>query len=456
MLNRRQFSASLAAAATAAPARLPNIVLIYCDDLGYGDLGCYGSNIRTPNIDGLAKQGIRFTDFYSGNPVCSPSRAALLTGRYCVRAGVPKVLFPYDEKGLPESESTIAQTLKPKGYRTMCVGKWHLGHNPKYLPTTRGFDHYFGIPYSNDMAPRWLMEDTKVIEEQATLETLTPRYTERAVKFIEESAKAAEPFFLYLPHTYPHIPLGASPKFRGKSPLGIYGDVVEELDWSVGEVLAALKRSGAESNTLVIFASDNGPWYQGGAGPLRGRKGATWDGGQRVPFLARFPGRIPRGQVSHAVAGAMDLHPTIAKLCGAEAKNPFDGVDIWPLLTAAKPALEDREAFLYFDGVYLQCARHGKWKLHIARHNVMIYNPVPQAGRISLPLAKPELYDLTADPGESYHVAAENPAVVADLQARIARVMATMPEPIRQAHIEQMRRKTTAPPAGSLPRPVAN
>ena len=232
--------------------------------------------------------------------------------------------------------------------------------------------------------------------------------------------------------------------------------MVEELDWSVGEVLAALKRSGAESNTLVIFASDNGPWYQGGAGPLRGRKGATWDGGQRVPFLARFPGRIPRGQVSHAVAGAMDLHPTIAKLCGAEAKNPFDGVDIWPLLTAAKPALEDREAFLYFDGVYLQCARQGKWKLHIARHNVMIYNPVPQAGRISLPLAKPELYDLTADPGESYHVAAENPAVVADLQARIARVMATMPEPIRQAHIEQMRRKTTAPPAGSLPRPVAN
>ncbi len=456
MLNRRQFAASLAVTASAAPARLPNIVLIYCDDLGYGDLGCYGSNIRTPNIDGLAKQGIRFTDFYSGNPVCSPSRAALLTGRYCVRAGVPKVLFPYDEKGLPESESTIAQTLKPKGYRTMCVGKWHLGHNPKYLPTTRGFDHYFGIPYSNDMTPRWLMEDTKVVEEQATLETLTPRYTERAVKFIEESAKASEPFFLYLPHTYPHIPLGASQKFRGKSPLGTYGDVVEELDWSVGEVLAALKRSGAESNTLVMFASDNGPWYQGSAGPLRGRKGATWDGGQRVPFLARFPGRIPRGKVSHAVAGAMDLHPTIAKLCGAEAKNPFDGIDIWPLLTAAKPALEDREAFLYFDDVYLQCARHGKWKLHIARHNVMIYNPVPQAGRISLPLAKPELYDLAADPSESYDVAAENPAVVADIQARIARVMATMPEPIRQAHIEQMGRKATAPPAGSLPRPVAN
>jgi arylsulfatase len=453
-MQRRAFLALSTTAAFAAP-RPPNIVIIFCDDLGYGDLGCYGSKIRTPNIDRLAAQGVRFTDFYSGNPVCSPSRAALLTGRYCVRAGVPKVLFPYDEKGLPESEVTIAQTLKPKGYRTLCIGKWHLGHTPKYLPTTRGFDHYFGIPYSNDMNPRWLMQDTEVMEQQATLETLTPRYTGRAVKFIEESAKAGEPFFLYMPHTYPHIPLGASEKFRGKSPLGIYGDVVEELDWSVGEVLGALDRSGAASNTLVIFTSDNGPWYQGSAGVLRGRKGATWEGGQRVPFVARFPGRIPRGKVSHAVAGVMDLHPTVAKLCGAETRNPFDGVDIWPLLTGASPAL-DREAFLYFDDMYLQCARLGKWKLHIARHNVQVYNPVPQAGRISLPLAKPELYDLAADPSESYDVAAENPQIVADIQSRIARVMATMPEPVRRAHTEQMARKTTAPPAGALPRPAAN
>ncbi len=460
MLDRRRFLASASAAisaATAAPApRLPNIVIIFCDDLGYGDLGCYGSQIRTPNIDRLASQGIRFTDFYSGNPVCSPSRSALLTGRYCVRAGVPKVLFPYDEKGLPESEATLAQTLKQKGYRTMCIGKWHLGHKPAYLPTTRGFDHYFGIPYSNDMNPRWLMDDTRVVEEQATLETLTPRYTERAVKFIEESAKAAQPFFLYMPHTYPHIPLGASQKFRGKSPLGIYGDVVEELDWSVGEVLAALKRVGADANTLVIFTSDNGPWYQGSAGPLRGRKGSTWEGGQRVPFIARFPRHIPRGRVSHAVAGVMDLHPTIAKLCGAEGKNPFDGVDIWPLLTAAKPALDDREAFLYFDDIYLQCARHGKWKLHIARHNVMVYNPAPPGGRISLPLAKPELYDLSADRSESYDVAAENPQVVAGIQARIERVMATMPEPIRQAHSEQMKRQTIPAATGAQTRPVAN
>lgn len=453
MLDRRQFLLTSTASAF-APARPPNVVIIFCDDLGYGDLGCYGSKIRTPHIDRLAAQGIRFTNFYSGNPVCSPSRAALLTGRYCVRAGVPKVLFPTDERGLPQSEVTLAQTLKTRGYRTMCVGKWHLGHKPDYLPTTRGFDHYFGIPYSNDMNPRWLMEDTQVVEEQATLETLTPRYTERAVKFIEESAKAGEPFFLYMPHTYPHIPLAASEKFRGKSPLGIYGDVLEELDASVGEVLAALDRSHAAANTLVIFTSDNGPWYQGSAGPLRGRKGSTWEGGQRVPFLARFPGRIPRGKVSHAVAGVMDFHPTIAKLCGATAKNPFDGVDIWPLLTGA--AALDREVFLYFDDVYLQCARLSKWKLHIARHNVMAYNPAPPGGRVSLPLAKPELYNLDADPSESYDVAAENPQVVADIQARIARVMSTMPEPIRRTHAEHMARKATSPPAGALPRPAAN
>lgn len=453
-MQRRQFLQSLAAAGTAAGAgRLPNIAIIYCDDLGYGDLGCYGSAIRTPNIDRLASEGIRFTNFYSGNPVCSPSRAALLTGRYCVRAGVPKVLFPVNEVGMPESETTIAQTLKPKGYRTMCVGKWHLGHREKYLPTAKGFDHYFGIPYSNDMKPRWLMDDTKVIEEEAALETLTPRYTARAVQFVEESAKAGEPFFLYMPHTYPHIPLGASAKFRGKSPLGIYGDVVEEIDWSVGEILAALKRTGADGNTLVIFSSDNGPWYQGSPGILRGRKGSTWEGGQRVPFLARFPGRIPKGKISHGVAGVMDLHPTIARLCGAEGKNPFDGIDIWPLLSGAKPAIE-REAFLYFDDVYLQCARWGKWKLHVQRHNVQVYNPVPAVGRVSLPLAKPELYDVVSDVDESYDVAAENPAVVKDILARVEQAMAGMPENVRQAWAEGKARKASPPSAGSLPRPL--
>ena len=453
MLDRRSFmlSATGAAVATAADAP-PNIVLIYCDDLGYGDLGCYGSPIPTPNIDRLAGDGMRLTHFYSGNPVCSPSRTALLTGRYPVRAGVPRVLNPRDTTGLPESETTLAQVLKQRDYRTMCVGKWHLGHLPPYLPTTRGFDHYFGIPYSNDMSPRWLMEDTKVIEEQATLDTLTPRYTEQAVRFIERSK--GSPFFLYMPHTYPHIPLGASGRFRGKSKFGLYGDVIEELDWSVGEVMQALKRTGAEQNTLVLFSSDNGPWYLGSPGRLRGRKGTTYEGGQRVPFLARFPGRIPRGKVCHGVGSVMDMMPTIAKLCGApQPKNPLDGVDIWPMLSGAKPEIE-REALLYFDNVNLQCARLGKWKLHVARHNSAAFSPAPVGGRANLPLRAPELYDVTTDLQESYDVAPEHPQVVAEIRARIDRLMAGMPDAIQQAWRETQARKVNNHPVGQHPQPA--
>ena len=318
MLTRRTLLGTLAAAVPAAaqPAP-PNVVLIFCDDLGYGDIGVQGSSIRTPHLDRMAAEGVRLTHFYSANPVCSPSRAALLTGRYPTRVGVPRVLFPVDKAGLDRSEKTIANVLKARGYQTQCVGKWHLGHTPEYLPTARGFDHYFGIPYSNDMNPRLLLRDTETVEQEATLETLTPRYTEAAVQFIEQSAKAAKPFFLYMPHTYPHIPLAASPKFRGKSPQGLYGDVIEEIDWSVGEILAAVKRSGQERNTLVIFTSDNGPWYQGSAGQLRGRKGSTLEGGVREPFIARMPGRIPKGLVSTAIGSSLDLMPTIIKLTGA-------------------------------------------------------------------------------------------------------------------------------------------
>ena len=297
LLARRRFlqlSAGAAAAGlAAAPPRPPNIVMIYVDDLGYGDLGCYGSNIRTPNLDRMAAEGVRFTQFYSANPVCSPARAALLTGRYPTRTGVPNVIMAPDKTGLSPSETTLAALLKPQGYKTMCIGKWHLGHQPQYLPTNRGFDEYYGIPYSNDMTPRPLMHNTEVLEEPAVLETLTPRYTQQALQFIERSKDS--PFFLYMPHTFPHIPLAASPRFRGKSPLGLYGDVVEELDWSVGEVLAKLKQTGLDNQTLVMFSSDNGPWYQGSPGQLRGRKGSTYEGGVREPFLARFPGRIPRG-----------------------------------------------------------------------------------------------------------------------------------------------------------------
>jgi arylsulfatase A len=361
-LDRRKFLATAAGLSAlglgAAPAPPPNVVMIYADDLGYGDLACYGSRLSTPNLDRMAAEGTRFTQFYSANPVCSPSRAALMTGRYPTRVGVPRVLFPNDTVGLPDSETTLAQALKPRGYRTMCVGKWHLGHLPRYLPTNRGFDEYFGIPYSNDMKPRTLLHNTEVVEGQATLETLTPRYTEQAVRFIERSKGA--PFFLYMPHTYPHIPLAASPRFRGKSPSGIYGDVIAELDWSVGEVLAALKKNGVDRNTLVMFSSDNGPWFQGSPGRLRGRKGSTYEGGVREPFIARFPGRIPRGQAVAGVASTMDILPTVAKLCGAALPaNPLDGIDIWPLLSGKSQQLE-REALLFFDNWNLQCARWGR------------------------------------------------------------------------------------------------
>jgi arylsulfatase len=333
----------------------------------------------------------------------------------------------------------------------MCIGKWHLGHTAQYLPTARGFDEYFGIPYSNDMTPRPLLHNTERLEEPAVLETLTPRYTEQAVKFIERSK--ADPFFLYMPHTYPHIPLGASPRFRGKSPLGLYGDVVEEIDWSVGEVLAALRRSGLDSNTLVMFSSDNGPWYQGSPGALRGRKGSTYEGGVREPFLARFPGKIPKGRTCEGIAGTIDILPMVAKLTGAGMpRAPLDGIDIWPLLSGQKPALE-REAMLYFDDWNLQCARLGKWKLHFARYNTMAYNPAPAGGRVNLALNPPELYDLSNDPQESYDVAGENATVVKEIQGRVERLLATFPQEVRNAWSATQGRAIAPSATGALPRP---
>ncbi len=457
-IARRSFLKSATAAAlapvlSAAPER-PNIILIYADDLGYGDLGCYGSPIRTPNLDRMAHEGMRFTNAYSANPVCSPSRAALLTGRYPTRAGVPRVLFPRDKEGLPDSETTIAQVLKPAGYKTMCIGKWHLGHLPAYLPTSRGFDEYYGIPYSNDMVPCPLMHNTEVIEEPARQDTLTARYTEQAVRFIGKSKDS--PFFLYMPHTFPHIPLHASKRFRGKSELGLYGDVIEELDWSVGEVLAAIGKAGVDRNTLVLFSSDNGPWYEGSPGIFRGRKGSAYEGGVREPFIARFPGRVPAGRVSNGVASTMDVLPTVARLCGApRPEKPLDGIDIWPLLSGEKESI-DREALLYFDNYHLQCARWRNWKLHIARYNVMAYNPAPQGGRVNLPLKNPELYNLDLDPSESYDVAPENPQVVKKILARAEALIAGFPEPVRTAWEETRKRTVGNSAIGALPRILRN
>ena len=432
----------------------PNIVLILCDDLGYGDLHTYGSNIATPNLDGMAQEGVHFRQFYSTSSVCSPSRASLMTGRYATRVGVPGVLSPHDTTGLSVSEMTIAEVLKPVGYSTMCVGKWHLGSQPQFLPTNRGFDEYYGIPYSNDQSPSILMHNTDIIESPVQLDNLTQRYTLQSINFIQRSKST--PFFLYLAHTFPHIPLAASSAFKGKSGLGLYGDVVEEIDWSVGQILQALTDNGVDDNTLVMFTSDNGPWFLGSPGRLRGRKGWSYEGGVRVPFIARFPGRIaatrflnravriPAGRVSGSVATTMDILPTIAGLCKAPfPSRPLDGVDIWPILAGELESVS-REVFLYFDGWNLQCARLREWKLHVSRYND------PVVGRYNLPLPNPELYNLELDPDESYNVAADNPGIVADIQARILKLLPAFPPDVMNAWNFTMSQKSTGVD-GSLP-----
>jgi len=480
MISRRAFLQSPAAIALAAGPKPLNVILMYADDLGWGDLGCYGSPLSTPHLDKAAREGTRFTNCLSANPVCSPSRAALLTGRYPTRVGVPVVLFPADKTGLAEGEQTLAQLLKAKGYNTQCVGKWHLGHLAPNLPTNKGFDHYFGIPYSNDMNPRWLMEDEQVVEEQATLETLTRRYTERAVKFIEahrpldaaptarqtanfqasgesvvrgsSKGNTANPFFLYFPHTYPHIPLAASKAFRGKSPYGIYGDVVSELDWSVGQIMETLKKHGLDKNTLFLFSSDNGPWYQGSAGRLRGRKGMTWEGGVRVPLIAWRPGHVAKGRVCHSLVSTMDIVPTVCAMTGAaKPARATDGIDITPLLTGAKTELE-REVLLYFDNINVQCARDGKWKVHFSRYNNVTYSPPPAGGRKNIRLQNPELYDVAADPDESFDVAAENPEILKRLIARVDALIKGFPEPIQKQYETQKAGPLSPNPAGAVSR----
>ncbi len=450
-LLRGAASASLAAPLIRAQPKPLNLVMIYCDDLGYGDIGCYGSSIPTPNIDSLARDGLRFTDFHSGNPVCSPSRASLLTGRHNTRVNVPRVFFPRDNDGLPVDETTFAAMARGNGYATACVGKWHLGHKHPHLPTDHGFDEYFGIPYSNDMTPRWLMDGDKVIEEEAALETLTPRYTERATRFIEKCG--SKPFVLYMAHTYPHIPLAASPRFRGKSRQGLYGDVIEEIDWSVGEIQRTLLLQGVAGNTLVIFASDNGPWYQGSVGRLRGRKGMTTEGGLRVPGIFRLPGVIPAGRVTGAFASVMDILPTFASMNGmALPGKPLDGVDITRILRGYAAEVERPQPFLYFDGWDAQCSREGKWKLHFARRNDFIYSPSPAGGAKTLALRPPELYNLELDPEESYDVAPENPEVVKRLMARTEAMLEGFPKEVRDARAKVLATPTAPSEPGRLPR----
>jgi arylsulfatase len=302
------------------------------------------------------------------------------------------------------------------------------------------------------MNPRPLLRDTAVVEPEADLNTLTRKYTEEAVKFIHDAK--GSPLYLYFAHTYPHIPLGASDRFRGKSPQGIYGDVIEELDWSVGEVMNALRETGALNNTLVMMSSDNGPWYQGSAGPLRGRKGETWEGGVREPFIAWMPGRIPKGKVSNAVASMLDVVPTVANLCGASLPSkPVDGLDAWSLWTGKVSQLE-RDPLLYFDDVHLQCARQGRWKLHLTRYNSKSYSPRPPEGLLNLLLPTPELYDLDTDPNESYDVASLHADVVQRITARVEEMMKTFPPQIQADWEATKIRKVSPTPAGALPRSI--
>lgn len=436
---------SLCERAGATAQRPPNFVIIFADDLGYTDVGSFGATgFATPHLDQMAKEGVRLTNFYVAQAVCSASRAALLTGCYPNRIGISGALDHKATHGINAREMTIAEVLKQRGYATAIYGKWHLGHHPQFLPTRHGFDEYYGLPYSNDMWPRHpvtknyypdlpLIENERVIKLDPDQSQLTTQYTERAVSFIERNKN--KPFFLYVPHTMPHVPLFVSDKFKGKSPRGIYGDVVAEIDWSVGQILAALKRNGLDDNTLVIFTSDNGPWWEygdhaGTKGMLRGSKGTAFEGGVREPFIARWPRRIPAGTVNHRPAMTIDMLPTIAKLAGAKAPTDriIDGRDIWPLLNGRNATHDPHDAlYFYYDGG-LNAVRSGKWKLHLPHP----YREVPEQGHGGQPgktrtgHIELSLYDLDNDISESTNVADRHPEVVRRLMHYVARARADL------------------------------
>ncbi len=423
----------------------PNFVVVFIDDMGYGDIGTQGATgWTTPNLDKMASEGMRFTNFYSAQPVCSASRAGLLTGCYPNRIGISGALFPHDEKGINTTETTIAEMLKEKGYATGIFGKWHLGHHKEFLPLQHGFDEYVGLPYSNDMWPigvdgvrregeRWdnypdlpLIEGNETVEFITTLQgqdKLTTLYTEKAVDFINRNSE--NPFFVYVPHSMGHIPLGVSDKFRGKSEQGFYGDVMMEIDWSVGEIEKALQANGVSENTVFIFTTDNGPWlnfgnHGGSSGGLREGKTTSWEGGQRVPFILKWPAGTPAGTICSKLGCAIDILPSFAKL--AETSLPklkIDGLDItelWKGNTDAKP----REDILFYYGKNnLNGVRKGNWKL-VLPHTWRSYNTKPgkdgySGKRIQMIVETPELYNMMRDPGEQYNVIEYYPEKVEEL-----------------------------------------
>ena len=437
----------LSSATAAAQERRPNIVLILADDLGYGDLGSYGSPLRlTPAIDRLAAEGARFTQFYAPTPYCAPARASLLTGRYPSRHGLfgnptPDATPEVDALALAAGEILLPQLLRPRGYATGLIGKWHLGHKTlESWPTRRGFDSYYGILYSNDMRPVQLIGHEKIAEFPVVQATLTQRYTQRALDFI--TTHRDRPFFLYLAHAMPHKPLAVSEKFSGKSGAGLYGDALAELDWSVAQIMSKLRALGLDDHTLVVFASDNGAYFGGSSGGLRGMKAMTSEGGLRVPCIARWPGRIPAGQTLATPAGLIDWFPTLLARAGQPlpGDRATDGRDLWPVLT--EKSLRHHEALFGFQGTTLRTVRSGRWKLHAeasqprvtlkpdekwndprAPDGVTILAPAGQAHPSQYPglltgdpLRVGALFDLEADPGEQHDVAAAHPEVVTRLR----------------------------------------
>jgi len=438
----------------------PNILLIFIDDQGYADIGPFGAKGHsTPNLDLMASEGRKFTNFHVPQPVCSASRAGLLTGCYPNRIGIHGALGPGAKHGIADGELTFAELMKQRGYATGMAGKWHLGTPQKFLPLQHGFDEYFGLPYSNDMWPHHpeakpgaypplpLIEGNAVINADVgpkDQERLTTEYTERAVKFIERNKD--RPFFFYLAHSMVHVPLYVSDKFRGKSQQGLYGDVCMEVDWSVGEVLAALKRHGIDDNTLVIYTSDNGPWlsygeHAGTAGPLREGKGTCWEGGTRVPTLMRWPGVIPAGSTCDDMLMTIDLLPSLAKLIGAELPaHKIDGLDIWPLIVGSGGARNPHDGYAFYyeqNQLHTVTTADGRWKLQLP-HSYRTLGGRP-GGKDGIPakyevrkIEKPQLYDLVNDVGETTDVASANPEIVRRLESFAESMRSELGDALRQ------------------------
>jgi arylsulfatase A len=420
-----------------AETRPPNIVLIFVDDMGYADISPFGGKVATPNFDRLAREGRKFTNFHVSSAVCSASRAALLTGCYHNRVGIHGALGPGAKIGLNPQETTIAEIAKSRGYATDMAGKWHLGDAPNLLPVRQGFDGWLGLPYSNDMWPHHpearagtypklpLFDGDRIVDDEISPDDqrlLTTRYTEHAVAFIERNK--ARPFFCYLAHNMPHVPLYVSDKFSGKSGAGIHGDVIQEIDWSVGEVLAALDRNGIAENTWIIFTSDNGPWlsygeHAGSSGPFREGKGTSWEGGTRVPCLMRWPGKIPAGTTCETMLSTIDILPTIATQIAAKLPDQkIDGLNVWPLIAGESGAKNPHEGYAtYYANNELQSVTDGRWKL-VFPHTYRTMGPTPKAtGGIPAKhrqekIAQPQLFDLDSDPGEKSDVAAANSELV--------------------------------------------